>query len=161
MVTIEDEGQQTADMIRHRAMGALDRADATLAAERPWAEGAAAFEQLAREAREPEPVAGTARTAPRPSPAFDGAAFGDKIVGVVREHIDRKTAPIVDRLAALESRRSDFDGEAFGDAVVAAVKNYVARANAPLLDRIAALESRLAAAEGRLAGVESKGARRK
>lgn len=161
MVTIEDEGQGVAgELAPHelRALQALASADEALAAPRPWAESAAEWEREAREAREREPD--TARTAPRPSPAFDGAAFGDKIVDVVREHIDRKTAPIVDRLAALESRRSAFDGEAFGDAVVDAVKGYVARANAPLLARISELEARLAAAEGRLAGVENKAKKR-
>lgn len=107
-----------------RAAAALDRADAALAAPRPWQGAADAYEAMAREAREREPDTARpspSRAAPSPSPpaaADDGeAAFEGRpvrmgvmtrvltqLVNEEREHAAQIIAALEARLAALETK---------------------------------------------------------
>jgi hypothetical protein len=67
---------------------------------------------------------------------FDGKAFGEEMVGIVRSYVERATAPLLERIAMLETaaaehgrRLDDWDGE---QATQPAVKDLVAEAIAAI-----------------------------
>ncbi|MGJ0394949.1 MAG: hypothetical protein ACR65U_01790 [Methylocystis sp.] len=142
MVMIEDDliaGPEGAPEcpIRTRAMETIERVDGLLSEPRPFAEGAAEFEKLARERAEPfvqkrAPAAIVRKTrTPAPEPL---APAGDSVT--------TETLMLVLR-GVIERER---------EATNARVATALAEANA----RVASAEARLASVEARLAGIESR-----
>lgn len=140
-----DEEQHAADVIRARARehaaDALERADMTLAEPRPFAAALHEAQERAEREREEEqrwqrraaPRAPTPAPAPPPAPTADDDAKPVSMSVFVR---------VIQNLIGEERDRA-------------------VREQQPLLERMARLEARLAQSEGRLAAVESKGAKRK